>query len=84
MRYMVEVKKSPQPWTRIIAGDMQIGELGIKEDGAVVLQTFLGIVSLSDPETTWSKERKSAGRFNVEPLPPGTIITLKVNADEES
>ncbi len=61
----------------ISACDLKVGELGeivgISYKG-ILLRTFDGVVSLSDPAHTWRK----GCSLTVKRLPRGTVVQLKV------
>ena len=76
--YSLSVSQGEQPAAKD-ARDLSVGELAVvtedgKYHGHYVLRTYCGVVSLTDPEYTWSDYYT----FLVRPCPPGTTITLTV------
>lgn len=60
--------------------EMLVGDIGILKSGVhreeIILKTFSGVVSLTDPNNTWDSPVPSAS--SVEILPKGTILTITV------
>ena len=55
-------------------GDLaQIMDIANSHNRDIVLKIYGGIVSLTDPEATWTD---GVGQFLVMPLLPGTTVTL--------
>jgi hypothetical protein len=75
----IEVKESvPQG---IPAADLLVGEIGIAIEpshreylGHIILRTYVGFVSLTDPNSTWNDK----GWLTVRKLAPGTVLTMTV------
>lgn len=67
--------------TTIAASDLSIGQLAVISvsghplSGHIVLRTYDGAVSLTDPEHTWYRDTS----LQVIPLSSGTTITLTVS-----
>ena len=62
---------------------LEIGELARAVNssyaGQIILRTFSGAVSLTNPRTTWSfEEGDTSCHLSVRPLSPGTIVKLEV------
>lgn len=71
----ITVSHTPQT---VSADQMEIGQVARVSEtdrfyaGEIILRTYSGIVSLTDPNHTWN----SGGPREVEILPPGTTVTL--------
>ena len=77
MKMDVNVKRMK----RVSASEMKIGSIGeiVKSpsnSGTVVLRTYSGLVSLKDPNSTWSPPLPNKSNFMIEVYPPGTVVTL--------
>jgi hypothetical protein len=70
------------------AWEMSIGDIGFTRGSAyvghVVLRTFNGVVSLTNPRYTWSFDTEDEAKniFSIEPLPVGSTVTLLVEAPD--
>ena len=78
-----KLTKSGQPYSLIKANEVAIGELVEDNDAVeVLLGTYDGLVSLSDPARTWSfrqaRQGSSGPTFPVRRLAPGESVTLTV------
>ena len=70
---IIEPREAPE----VGCDALKVGEVAVCTDcytGEIFLKTFAGIVSLSNPEHTWSNECSLVVRR----LAPGTIIKLRV------
>ena len=71
----------PQQAPEIACDALKVGEVAVcmsSYTGEIFLKTFAGIVSLSNPEHTWSNECS----LIVRRLAPGTIIKLRVKDND--
>ena len=76
-----KLTKSGQPYSLIKANEVAIGELVEDNDAVEVLMgTYDGLVSLSNPTRTWSFRQNdcSGPTFLVRRLTPGESVTLTV------
>ena len=60
---MIKIQDAPKTTNQVKPSDMEIGDTGIIRSGGnclghVVLMTFDGLVSLTNPEHTWSRDAK--------------------------
>lgn len=78
---MFRIKHSGIEKSRTRGSDMEIGDLAwVTESGSyrgsLILRTYSGYVSLSNPNNTW--DRNSADGLAIEKCPPGFSVTLVV------
>ncbi len=75
---MYQITKNPaEPEGSILASQLKIGELAevtAGYTGQIVVQTFAGVISLSDPNQTWERN----ATLEVKRLPRGTVVQLAV------
>jgi hypothetical protein len=76
-----KLTRSDQQCSPISANEVAIGELVVGQ-GEVLMGTYDGLVSLSDPARTWSfrqaRQGSSGPTFPVRRLAPGESVTLTV------
>lgn len=70
--------KDPQPFT---SDDLKIGEMGMIIDdsihnGQVLLRTYEGLVSLSNPRQTWPERHGSSPNFMI-----GRVYRVEVTSE---
>ena len=85
-KYYLTVIPTPKPPEGIPVGELEVGELAeglgyenVVEKGCILLRTYNGVVSLTDPNRTWTWERETDSmqpHFRVKRLSPGTIVRL--------
>lgn len=85
MSLNVKVTIPPKP-AIIHIKDMQIGQVGyvrgdFSYDGVLLLRTYNGAVDLMNPRCTfgwggYKLENESPPNFQIELLPPGSVITI--------
>lgn len=61
-----------EPKKRIRASELAIGQLGVDDDGAVLLRLYNAVVSLTDPQNTYS----TACGIWVVPVPSGSTVSF--------
>lgn len=61
-----------EPRKRIRASELAIGQLGVADDGTVMLRTYSNIVSLNNPHDTWTT---ACGEW-VNLVPRGSTISF--------